>query len=201
MAKYDHGSAQIADSYAKTLLELTEGAGTTGDVVEEFREFVEFMQRDSDMAVFLTSRAIDTERRAAVMEKHFRGRMNDLLLNTLQVINRRGRGELIPLIYERYRLAVEDVRNEIDVHVTSAVPLNDALRQQLAEAAGRLAGKTPRLVEQVDPAIIGGLVVRVGDEKLDNSVARRLARLWTVLDERTTIEIHSGRAFFQANGG
>jgi len=195
MAKYDHGSQAIADSYARTLLGLTEQAGTTGAVIEEFRQFAEFMQRDAAMQEFLTSTAIDPERRAAVLEKHFRGRMNDLLLSTLQVINRNGRCTLIPLIYEQYRLAVEVVHHEIDVRVTSAVPLNDALRERLSAAATKLVGKSAVLVETVDPAIIGGLIVRIGDGKLDSSVARRLQRLGALLHERSVHEIHSERAY------
>ncbi|HRX85307.1 MAG TPA: ATP synthase F1 subunit delta [Phycisphaerae bacterium] len=201
MATYDHGSQAIADSYAKTLLDLTQAAGTTGAVQEEFRAFAKLMETDAAFAEFMTSQSVDADRRALVLEKHFRGRMNDLLLSTLQVINRKGRTELIPLIFEQYRLAVEEVNNEVDVLVTSAVPLTDALRQRLAETATKVAGKTARLVETVDPAILGGLVVRIGDEKLDASVARHLQRLGNVLHERAVHEIHAGKAFVESNGG
>lgn len=200
MANYDHGSQAIADSYAKTLLDLTEQAGTTDTAADEFRQFAELMERDAAFAEFLTSHSVDPDRRALVLEKHFRGRMNNLLLSTLQVINRKDRTALIPLIYEQYRLAVEEARNEVDVHVTSAVPLTDGLRQQLAETATKVAGKTARLVEKVDPAILGGLVVRIGDEKLDASVARHLQRLGGMLHERSVHEIHGGKAFVEANG-
>ncbi|MCB9851150.1 MAG: ATP synthase F1 subunit delta [Phycisphaerales bacterium] len=201
MAGFDHNSTSIADSYAKSLLELTEQARTTDSVVGAFRDFVEYIGRDTAFHDFLTSHAVDTDRRAAVLEKLFRGKLDDLLLSAVQVINRKGRCELIPLIYDRYRLAVEEVRNEVDVYVTSAVPLSDASRTQLTQAVTRVAGKTPRIVEQVDPNILGGLIVRIGDEKLDNSVARQLAAIAGKLDERTVQEIHSGREYVDAPAG
>ena len=133
-----------------------------------------------------------------MMETHFRGKMPDLLLNALQIVNENDRCELIPLIYEQYRLALEELRNEIDVHVTSAVELTEGMRAQIATAATQVAGKTARLVEKVDPAILGGLVVRIGDDKLDSSVSRQLEQIRDVFEERASHEIHSGKAFFES---
>jgi len=200
MAKFDPGSLAIADSYAKTLLDLSEEAKATEAVEAEFAEFVKFFDAGQAFGDFLVAHAVDVEKRAVVLEKHFRGKLNDLLLSTLQVINRKGRNTLIPLIYERFRLAVEAVRNEVDVHVTSAVPLNDALRGQLVEAAKKVAGKTARLVEKVDPSILGGLVLRIGDEKLDGSVARQLSLLSANLHQRALSEIHGGKEYFEGVG-
>jgi F-type H+-transporting ATPase subunit delta len=198
MAKYDHGSTAIADSYAGTLLGLAEEAKNADTVITEFEDFVSFMEKDAVFGDFMTNPAVDADDRAAVLEKHFRGKYSDLLVNTLQVVNKKGRGELLPLIYERFRLKLEEVRNEVDVHVTSAVELNDALRDKVRHAAAGVAGRTPRLVEEVDPGILGGLVVRIGDKKLDSSVVNRLHQFRETLDERASREIHSGKAFFEA---
>jgi F-type H+-transporting ATPase subunit delta len=201
MASYDHNSTAIADSYAKTLFELTEQAGTVDVVLNQFRDFVAYMQRDADFAGFMTSHAVDSDRRAEVLEKHFRGKLDDLLLSTLQVINRKGRGELVPLICDRFETVVETARNEVEVDVTSAVSLSDAARINLRETVGRVFGKTAKLVEHVDPAILGGLIVRVGDEKLDSSVVKRIAGLSNRLHERAIHEIHDGQAYTDTTAG
>lgn len=200
MANYSQGNETIANSYAKTLLDLTEEAGRTDEVLAEFKGFSGLLREEPRLGEYLASQMVDGDRRAFLLEKSYRGRMNDLLLSTLQVIIRKGRGGLIPQIYEQYRLAVEEARNEIDVHVTSAVPLGDVSRRQLIEAATRVAGKTARLVEHVDDSILGGLVIRIGDEKLDGSVLRHLQRIAQQLHERAVHEIHRGEAYVEGAG-
>lgn len=197
MSSLDHTSSSIADSYARALLSLTEDAGCSDEVHDTLRDLVDGMNRDQALAVFMMSRSIDDDRRTDLLEQHFRGKMHDLLLNTLQVINRKGRCELIPLVYERYRLALEELRNEIDVYVTSAIELTDAIRADLIEAATRVAGRTARLIETVDPEILGGLIVRIGDEKLDSSVSRRLERIHDAFEQRASQEIHSGKRYYE----
>lgn len=200
MAKFEHGSIAIADSYARTLLELTEKSGQSEAVADDFGEFDKLLKTDEAFAEFMYSQSVDSDARESVLEKNFRGRMNDLLLSTIQVVNRKGRCELLELIRERFRLALEEARNEVDVYVTSAVALTDELRESLKLATSSITGKTVRMVEAVDPAILGGLIVRIGDEKLDNSVVNRLRTLNGSLMQRATDEIHKGHAFAEATG-
>jgi len=200
MAKFEHGSIAIADSYAKTLLELTEQSGQSEAVAEDFSEFDKLLKTDEAFAEFMYSQSVDSDARSQVLEKNFRGRMNDLLLSTIQVVNRKERCELLELIRERFRLALEAARNEVDVYVTSAIALNDDLRESLRQATTSITGKTVRFIETVDPSILGGLVVRIDDEKLDNSVINRLRGLNASLMERASEEIHKGHAFADATG-
>jgi F-type H+-transporting ATPase subunit delta len=197
MAEFDYTSVPIADSYATALLELAEQAGAAENVLAEMQAFVQLMRQDEGFGGFMSSLAVDPDERQAALEK-LRGRLSDLLLNTLQVINRKGRCPLIPLIAARLRLQLEDLRHEVDVRVTSAVDLTDELRTRLAKAVGRLVGLTPRLIETVDPAIGGGLIVRIGDDKRDGSLTGRLARLRATLIDRIALEIHSGRQYIDA---
>ena len=200
MAKFEHGSIAIADSYAKTLLELTEKSGQSEAVAEDFSEFDKLLKTDEAFASFMYSQSVDADARAEVLEKNFRGRMNDLLLSTIQVVNRKDRCELLELIRERFRLALEDARNEVDVYVTSAIPLTDELRESMRKATTSVTGKTVRFIEKVDASILGGLIVRIGDEKLDTSVITRLKGLNTSLMHRATEEIQKGHAFAEATG-
>ncbi len=198
MAKFEHGSIAIADSYAKTLLELSEESGQSDAVLADFGEFDKLLKTDEAFANFMFSQSVDAEQRSNVLEKHFRGNMNDLLLSTLQVVNRKERCELLELIYERFRLALEASRNQVDAHVTSAIPLDDNLRESLRAAASKFCGKEVRLIEEVDATILGGLVVRIGDEKIDTSAVTRLKVLNGALVQRASDEIHGGRSFADA---
>ena len=201
MAKLDHTYDAIADIYAGTLLQLSEAAGNSEKVQAELVELVELMDKVPTFGDFMLNPAIDADNRRAVLEKVFRGKLDDLSLDALQVINRKGRCEIVPLISERYRLQLEEVRDEVDVYVTSAAELPKKLRRKVQEAATRLAGKTARLVEKVDPEVLGGLVVRIRDQKIDASVFCQLGKLREALRERALHEIHGGKDYFQAANG
>jgi F-type H+-transporting ATPase subunit delta len=198
MAGLEHGAAEIADTYADTLVDLAQEAGVADEVLADFGRFVELMKRDDAFADFMMNPGVDLDNRGKVLEKHFRRRINDLLLNTLLVINRKGRSRLVELIYERFGAKLEEARNEIDVQVTSAVPLTNKLRERIRQVASEMSGKSAKLIEKVEPAILGGLVLRIGDEKIDNSVARHVEGARESLLERAAHEVRSGRRFFEA---
>jgi len=130
-----------------------------------------------------------------VIEEVFRGTASDLLVDSLQVINRKGRLGQLRAIAEAYRLAHHALRGWVDAHVRTAVPLDDALRARLREAIAASTGKQPTLIERVDPSLIGGMVVEVAGKKIDASVASRLRDLSAALLSRASREIYSGRAY------
>jgi F0F1-type ATP synthase delta subunit len=138
---------------------------------------------------------VDDKARAKVIETVFRGRASDLLTDSLQVINRKGRLGALPAIAEAYRREYRDRRGLVEATVRTAVPLPPALRERLVAEVGRLSGKTAQLVERVDPGILGGLVVEFAGEKIDASVASRLSGLGKALFARASAEIHSGKAY------
>ncbi|HKI86787.1 MAG TPA: F0F1 ATP synthase subunit delta, partial [Thermoanaerobaculia bacterium] len=88
-----------------------------------------------------------------------------------------------------YQQALKEQRGEIDVAVTSAVPLSPKITARIQDAVARLTGKKPELQLSVDPALLGGLVLRVADRKIDGSVRTRIAGLAERLLERGAEQI------------
>ena len=111
------------------------------------------------------------------------------------MINCTGRLGQLRAIAESYRAALRDLRGWVDVKVRSAVPLDDAQRGRLQEVLAASTGRKPALIERVDPALIGGIVVEVEGKKFDASVASRLQDLSEALLARASREIHSGTAY------
>jgi F-type H+-transporting ATPase subunit delta len=194
MASVDDRHFAVARLYAKAMLEVAEEQGAAESLQEELEGLAAYLEGDADFADFLTSPLIDRRRRRDSLERLLRGHASDLLVDSLQVINAKGRLELFPTLVEAYRRELLALRGYVDVHVTTAVGLSDALRQRLRAAADKFTGRKARLVETVDPQILGGLVVRVENEKFDASIARALARLTTALDAHATREILTSRA-------
>ena len=179
--------------YAAALFRLAEARGAAEVLLAEIEGLAGVFATRPRLAEPLLSPVGDPAERAAALERIFRGRVSDLLVDTLQVLNRRGRLQLFAAIAEAYREIYQDARHVLDVHVESAVPLDAAQRDRLRDLTRRLTGHEARLLERVEPELLGGLVVRVRDRKFDTTLRRKLGRLHLQLDERASREIIQAR--------
>ena len=195
MANVDFRNLAVGRLYAEAMLGLGEERGASDALLEELQELIAFLDQSPKVEHFLSSPLVDAEGRARVIDEVFRGTASDLLVDSLQVINRKGRLGQLRAIAEAYRLAHHELRGWVEVHVRTAVPLDDALRARLREAIAASTGKQPTLIERIDPSLIGGMVVEVAGKKIDASVASRLQDLSEALLARASREIHSGTAY------
>jgi F-type H+-transporting ATPase subunit delta len=94
------------------------------------------------------------------------------------ILVRKGRERLLPDVAQAFNELYKQGRNIVVAHVASAVPLTTATRARVQSIAEKQhPGKTIELVEKVDPTLIGGVTIRIGDELYDGTVSRRLADL------------------------
>ena len=184
----------IARVYSRSMLKLAEERGETDSLLEELNALVAYLDRDAGFERYLECPLVDEEDRAPFLERVFRGRASDLLVDSLQVVNRKGRLGLLRAIAESYRSEHLVLRGMVEAHVRTVVPLTGPLRERIRAAVARFTGKTPVLIEKIDPSLIAGIVVQVGDEKIDESLSRRLRELSAILDNRATQEILRSRA-------
>jgi F-type H+-transporting ATPase subunit delta len=192
MANVDSREAGVARVYARAMLNLAAAQGQEDDLLAELAAIGDAVAGDPELATFLASPLVSGAARAEVLEKVFRRRASDLLVDALEVINRKGRLGLLPAIVAAYRGEYRELRGLVDALVISAVPLGKAQRASLAAAVAKLTGKQPELIERVDPAILGGLVVEVAGEKMDSSLSSRLRDVAMHLEQRAALELHHG---------
>ncbi len=195
--RVDEQEIAIARVYARSALELAERQGQAESLHEEFRDLAEMIAGDEGLERFLGSPLVGAKALAAALERALRGRASDLLVNTLQVMNSKGRLELVPALAVAYWQELEELRGRIEVEVATAVPLGDAQRARLREAIVRFTGKQPDVKEKVEPSLIAGMVIRLGDRKIDTSAAKEIHRLEARLMERAGDEIHAGKTHFE----
>jgi F-type H+-transporting ATPase subunit delta len=124
----------------------------------------------------LTSPAVPTPRKTAVIQAELPA-LQPHARNLVQLLLHRDRLELLPDIARAYRELLNRARGIAVAHVTTAVPLDEAARAQLAARLSRYVGQQVQMETTVDPSIIGGVVARVGDQLLDGSVRGRLDAL------------------------
>jgi F-type H+-transporting ATPase subunit delta len=193
MGSWSVQELSIARVYARSMLKLAEERGEGDSLLEELKGLVENLDRDPAFGRFLASPLVDDEDRASFLERVFRGKASDLLVDSLQVVNRKGRLGLLRAIAEAYRMEHRDLRGMVDAYVRTVVPLTEPLRERVRAAVARHTGKTPVLIEKIDPSLIAGIVVQVGDTKIDESLSRRLRELAANLENRATQEILRAR--------
>jgi F-type H+-transporting ATPase subunit delta len=153
---------------------VAEADGSLDEVEDELFRFSRIIARDPELRAVLTDRGLDNDRKTALLTGLLgdRARPETLRLVTSLVSAPRGR-TLEDGLAEYARLAAE-IRERSVARVTTAVRLTDAQEERLAAALGRVLGRQVQLQLDVDPAVLGGVVVRVGDEVIDGTTRHHL---------------------------
>ncbi len=181
----DAGARRLARVYAEALLDAGDKRNQTDLVLEELSSLVEdVFGADPQFEAFLASGAISRKPKAEVIHRAFDGKASDLFRNFLLVLNEHQRLDLLRGILRAARELYDERAGRLPVLVTSAAPLPDDQRERLLQELRRKYQKEPVITLRVDPALLGGFVVRVGDWLYDASVRRRLENVRKQLIER-----------------
>lgn len=195
LRRFDDEETTLASIYARAILDLAEERAAAEPTLDELEAIVALVGSNPEAGRAFQSPLVDAGALGAVVARVFRGRVSDLVADSLGVIQRKGRLPLLAAIAAAYRADLDRRRGRVDAHVRSAVALSDEQRQALAAAIERTTGQQARLVETIDPDLLGGLVVSVGDQKFDSSIRSQLERLEAGLLARASGEILEGRGW------
>jgi len=171
-------SASAHDSvgrlYAHALMELSLEQQQLDAVAQELQDLAGLMESNDDLRRLIENPILDTNQRSAMLQRLFEGRVSDLFYRFLQTVNRKGRLAALPAIASAFVSLLADHRNEVEVEAFVASPMDDATAGRVADGLGASLGKKVTLNQHVDPALIGGLKLRIGDRLLDASVQTQL---------------------------
>jgi F-type H+-transporting ATPase subunit delta len=196
----DPSSQAVARTYANALLEAA-GAGTDS-VLEELGSFVDdVLARLPDLRAIFFSGIVGREEKIRLIDRVFESRSSPIVANFLRVLVRHDRIELIPLIVREARLRHEIQSGRRRIQIKTALPLSDQAKEQLRTRLAQSLPFDPILETQVDPSLIGGIVIRVADTVYDSSLATRVAQLRERIQQRSLHEIQSGRDRFSSAEG
>jgi len=167
----------IARNYAGALLALARKADDLqawGRMIDDVANAVE---RDDRLRRFLEAPQISAQQKNEVLAKAFEDRAPRLFLRYLQRLVMNRRQMLIPEIANEYRDLVDEVEGRVHAQVTVAKPVDEAERAEIGRYLSKTLGKPVVPQVRVNPNILGGVIVRVGDRVMDGSVRRRLGIL------------------------
>lgn len=177
----------VARNYAEALLALARKAGDVHGWGRMMQEVADAVGTDDQLRAFLESPKVPVERKNAMFGRAFQDRYPRLFVRFLQLVVSKGRQHAIPAVAAEYAALVDEAEGRVHARVTLAAPPTDADRAAIAAQLSRALGKEVVPHVAVNPAIIGGVVVKVGDRVMDGSVRRRIGTL-----RRTLLQIQSG---------
>jgi F-type H+-transporting ATPase subunit delta len=167
----------IAKNYAEALLALATKAENREGFGAMIRDVANAMEQNETLRRFLESPRVSAAEKNAVLSKAYGDRVPRVFLRFLQKLVSNRRQMIIPAIATEYALLLDEAEGRLHADVTVAKSVSEQDVNGIATSLSRAFGKTvvPHVV--VNPAILGGIVVKVGDTVMDGSVRRRLGRL------------------------
>ena len=167
----------IGRNYAETLLILAKKQGQQEEWGALIDALAVAMQEDRTLKTFLESPKLAASQKIEIVAKALGERVPPVFLRFLEIVISKRRQMLIPAIATEYRALIDESEDRVHATVIVAREPAEAEKDALAKQLSRLLGK--RVVPHItlNPAILGGLIVKVGDTVMDGSVRRRLATL------------------------
>lgn len=181
-------SDALAMTYARSLFELASAAGGQAKISEvagELEQIVEIARSDKVFHEFIGSPIIDRNKREASLKRIFENRVTDLSLRFLLVLNDKGRLSHLDSIASAFDRLVQEQFGRVEVDVFTAAVLGSDQLAGLRQSISAALGKDPVLHPYTEPAMIGGVKLRIGDQLIDGSVATRLRRMKRDLQQST----------------
>ena len=194
---------KIATVYAEAFLNaIAAKSESVDDAVAEFDSFMaEVLDANARFEAVLKSAAVPADAKAAMIDRVFGGQASQTFLSFLKVLARHGRLDIVRAIHREVQKLDDKRCGRIPVVVTTATEMP---QEAFADLAGRLRiklGGEPIIRNAVDPDVIGGIVVRVGDTIYDASIASQLLNVRQTMIARSTHEIQSRRDRFRHSEG
>ncbi len=183
---FDSAREHLGKIYARGLLGAAEGQQLTERVLAELDSLIDdVLDKLSEFEQLLASPRISLEEKNRILDVAFSSRMTPLMLNFLKVTARHGRMDCLRQIRAAARQLFNEMRGRVEVTVETADAINSQVRSQIEQRLTAALGRQVELCCNVNPRLLGGLVVRVGDTVYDGSLENQLIRMRSDTLDRT----------------
>ncbi|WP_027415213.1 F0F1 ATP synthase subunit delta [Aneurinibacillus terranovensis] len=166
----------VAKRYARALFEVASEHKSIDATEQELAEITAIIKDNADLRKLLTHPKISADEKKQLMNSLFAGKISETTNKFINLLIERGRENDLTEMANYFTELSNEVRGIADATVITAKPLTQEEVNQLAESFGRKLNKTLRVKAEIDPSIIGGIIVRIGDRLYDGSMKGKLAR-------------------------
>jgi F-type H+-transporting ATPase subunit delta len=167
---------ELAQVYGRSLFEVAREQQKLDQLREQLGQFADAVSGNHDLAVFFFSPYFSTKEKQEALGRMLEG-ADPILVNFLNLLIENHRMPVIFRIRHEYERLWDEENKTLPVEITSAIELDRATAESLGKKIGERAGRKVTLAAHVDPDILGGIIIRVGNSILDASIRNRLEQL------------------------
>jgi len=169
---------RVASRYVKSLLGLAVERGVLEEVHKDMQLFSKVCKDNRNLVALLRSPVIRHENKRAILNKIFKGKVNDLTMSMIIIVTQKNREPILPAMAEEFHNAYNVYKGIGKAYLTTTVPADKELLSVMEEIAKQLASKKSiEMKTSVDPNLLGGFVLNVGDRQIDASIRSKLRTL------------------------
>jgi len=180
---------RVASRYVKSLLGLAVERNVVEEVHNDMLLFSKVTSGNRDFAIMLRSPVIRHEKKRAILEKIFAGKVNALTMAIIDILTRKNREPLLPAIATEFHNAYNEFKGIGKAYITTTIPMDKELREAVEQIVRKLSDKKQvELHERVDKDLIGGFILNVGDRQIDASIKSKLKSLSMKFNENYFIK-------------
>ncbi|MBL1408126.1 ATP synthase F1 subunit delta [Sphingobacterium faecale] len=168
---------KVASRYAKSLLDLAQEQGHLEAVKSDMEQIAAVIKSSSELQAVLNNPIIKVDKKQNILSALFKDKVRPEVTSFFDIMIRKGRGELVYATSLEFIREYNELKSIVKAEVLSAAALSPENLAALKATIGQQINAEVILVNKVDPTLIGGFVVKVGDRQVDASLAGKLNKL------------------------
>ena len=179
---------KLARRYAKSLLDLALERNIVDKVYGDMQLVSNTITANRDLALLLKNPIVNTDKKNNIISALFSTKIDAVTMAFFNIITRKGRESYLEEIAKSFIDLYKTNKGIRIAHITTAIPLDAATRERIITIVKQTKGNQLELVEKVDKDLIGGFILRVGDEQVDTSISKELRNLKSEFDDNLYIK-------------
>jgi F-type H+-transporting ATPase subunit delta len=169
--------SRAASRYAKALLELAQEQNVLEQVHEDMLFFARTVEENRGLLLMLQSPVVPHFKKYTILKEIFQSRVHPTTFSIFEIITNKNREKILYDIAKSFHELYNAFNNIQVAQVVTTFPLDEQQRSQFRKITEEVTGKKIELQEKIDPALIGGFVLRIGDRQVDESIKGKLQKL------------------------
>lgn len=171
-------AGEVAEPYATALMSLAQSKDLTNEIGDNVRSLLNLLENSEELQQFLANPVIKADDKKAVVSQIIGDGVNPYMRNFLMLLVDRSRILFLDRIGQQYLALLRKLNNTVLAEVTSAVELNDGQKETLVQRVKQISNAADVEIQtQIDPSLIGGVVIKIGSQVIDASIRGQLRRI------------------------
>ncbi|MGB0917137.1 MAG: ATP synthase F1 subunit delta [Flavobacteriales bacterium] len=168
---------KVASRYAKSLLGLVAEKGNMEEAFKDMTLIQKTCSENRDLVVLLKSPVVNTEKKVSILNTVYSKQVSEVTMLFINLITKNRREGALPEIADAFVSQYKAMKGITTAVVTSATVLADDAKKKIADLVQKEVGGTVELQMDINPELIGGFILRIGDKQLDTSILSKIGDL------------------------